>query len=74
MRKATVFTLIFGFLTLTFTHGANAADCTVVNDCAYRVRVAYATWMAADGTHPEGYRVTGWFYIDPRKEQTFSAK
>lgn len=74
MRKATVFTLIFVFLSLTLTHGANAADCTVANDCEYPVRVAYATWMAADGTYPEGYRVTGWFYINPQKRRTFSAK
>ena len=74
MRKATVFTTIFVLLTLTLTHGVNAASCTVVNDCAHDVRVAYATWMAADGTHPEGYRVTGWFYINPGKKRTFSAK
>ena len=74
MRKATVFTIIFVLLTLTLTHGVNAADCIVVNDCAHNVRVAYATWMEADEKYPEGYRVTGWFYINPGKKRTFSAK
>ena len=74
MRKATVFTIIFVLLTLTLTHGVNAANCIVVNDCAHDVRVAYATWMEADGKYPEGYRVTGWFYIKPGKKRTFSAK
>ena len=74
MRKATVFTIIFVLLTLTLTHGVNAASCTVVNDCKHDVRVAYATWMEADGKYPEGYRVTGWFYIKPGKKRTFSAK
>jgi hypothetical protein len=74
MRKATVLTIIFVLLTLTLTHGVNAASCTVVNDCKHDVRVAYATWMEADGKYPEGYRVTGWFYIKPGKKRTFSAK
>lgn len=74
MRNATVFTLIFVFLMLTFIHRVDAAKCTVVNPTSSRLRVAFATWMEADGKHPEGYRITGWLYVQPRKQRTFTSK
>ena len=74
MRKATVFTLTFVFLMLTLTHKADAAKCTVINQSLFRLAVAHASWMKADGKYPEGFRVKGWFYVDPGKQKIFSAQ
>lgn len=74
MRKATVFTLTFVFFMLTVAHKANAAKCTVINNSLFRLAVAHASWMEADGKYPEGFRVQGWFYVEPGKQQTFFAR
>ena len=74
MRKATVFTIIFVFLTLTFAHGANAANCTVRNGTVEELYVVYATWMEADGDLPTGFRLNGWYTIEPGGSKTFSAE
>ena len=74
MRKVTVFTLTLGLLMLTVAHKTDAAKCTVINNSLFQLAVVHASWMNADGKYPEGFRVKGWFHIEPGKKRTFTAQ
>ena len=74
MRNLILFMCVSILLTLTLTQIGNTANCTVRNGTVNELQVVYATWMEANGDLPTGFRVKGWYTIEPGGSQTFSAE